>query len=156
MARVRRAASAALVLLVLLGTVVLGAAPERRLVAAAVVPPHLLAAVTWPPSSSVLVAEMMTGGASASDEYVELTNASAATLDLGGLELVYVTSTGSTVTRKATWTSPRPLEPGQHLLVANASGVFAGIADATYIGGFATTGGALAIRPIGGTAIGSR
>ncbi len=107
----------------------------------------------WPASSGALVAEVVTGGASASDEYVELTNAATSPVDLGGLELVYATSTGSTVTRKATWTSPRPLEPGQHLLVANAAGAYAALADATYSGGFAATGGALAMRPVGGTPI---
>ena len=65
----------------------------------------------------------MTGGASASDEYVELTNRSSATVDLAALELVYVTSSGTTVTRKASWTGPRPLDPGQHLLVANVAGI---------------------------------
>ena len=87
MARVRRAASAALVLFVLLGTVAFGAPPQRP-IAAVAAPPIMLAAVAWPPSSSVLVAEVVTGGASASDEYVEVTNASPATVDRGGLELV--------------------------------------------------------------------
>ena len=154
MARVRRAASAALVLLVMLATVVLGAAPVGRPApAAAFVPPGVMAEVAWPPSSSLLIAEVVTGAASASDEYVELTNASPATIDLAGLELVYVTATGATVTRKASWSGPVLLEPGRHLLVANAAGTFAGLADATYSGGLAATGGALAIRPIGGTSI---
>ena len=104
----------------------------------------------WPPSSGLLVAEVVTGGASASDEYVELTNASATSVDLAGLEVAYVTSSGSTVTRKASWSTPLALEPGRHLLVANASGIYAASADATYTGGFAATGGALVVRPIGG------
>ena len=111
------------------------------------------AAVAWPPSSGLLVAEVVTGGASASDEYVELTNASAAAVDLAGLEVAYVTSSGSTVTRKASWSSPLALEPGRHLLVANASGIYAASADATYSGGFAATGGAIVVRPIGGQPI---
>ena len=151
MARIRRAAVAALVLLVSLAVGV-GATSERRLVTTVDVSlPR--AAVPWPPSTTVLVAEVVTGGGSASDEYVELTNASPAPVDLGGLELVYVTATGSTVTRKATWTSPRPLGPGSHLLVANAAGSYAPLADATYSGGLAATGGALVVRPIGGAAM---
>ena len=45
------------------------------------------------------------------------------------------------------------LEPGRHLLVANASGIYAASADATYSGGFAATGGAIVVRPIGGQPI---
>ncbi|HSS36073.1 MAG TPA: lamin tail domain-containing protein, partial [Patescibacteria group bacterium] len=150
MVRVRRAAAAALVLIVALGSAALGASSALTATVVAI-DPQLPAAVPWPTSGAILLAEVVTGGGSASDEYVEITNASAATVDLAGLELVYVTSTGSTVTRKATWSSVRPLAPGQHLLVANAAGTFAAVGDATYAGGFAATGGVLAIRPIGGT-----
>ena len=54
-----------------------------------------------------------------------------------------MTSTGGTVTRKATWATTTLLEPGRHLLLANSTGVFAASADAVYSGGFAATGGAL-------------
>jgi len=111
------------------------------------------AAVTWPASSSLLLAEVETGGASASDEFVEVTNAGAATADLVGLEVAYVTSTGGTITRKASWASSRPLASGQHLLIANASGIYGSLADVTYSGGLAATGGALVLRPIGGAPI---
>jgi hypothetical protein len=111
------------------------------------------AAVTWPPSTTLLLSEVETGGASASDEFVEITNAGVLVVDLVGLEIAYVTSSGGTVTRKASWPESQLLEPGRHLLLANASGTFAAIADATYSGGFAATGGALVLRPIGGTAI---
>ncbi len=112
------------------------------------------AAVDWPVSTGALVAEVVTGGpASASDEYVEITNASASEVDLAGLELVYVTASGGTVTRKASWAGPTRLGPGRHLLVANGSGAFAAIADATYSGGLAAAGGALVLRPIGGAPI---
>ena len=153
MARVRRAAAAALVVLVALASLSIGAPSDRRLSMVADLEPRPLVAVPWPAAPAIVLAEVVTGGASASDEYVEVTNASGAPVDLIGLELVYVTSTGSTVTRKATWASSRPLMPGQHLLIANASGAFAAQADATYTGGFAATGGALAIRPVGGTAL---
>jgi hypothetical protein len=110
------------------------------------------AAVAWPPSTLV-VSEVQTGGVSASDEFAEIHNAGTTDVDLSGLELVYATSTGSTVTRKASWATSTLLRPGRHLLVANAAGVIAPIADATYSGGFAATGGALVLRPIGGTPI---
>src|SRR5271169_5915413 len=74
-----------------------------------------LASASWPVSTGLLVAEVVTGGASASDEYVEVYNAGAATAELGGCELVYITATGATTTRKALFTAPLPLVPGAHL-----------------------------------------
>ncbi len=112
-----------------------------------------LAAVDWPPSTSAVIGEVVTGGASASDEYVELYNAGQASVDLAGLEVAYVTSSGSTVTRKATWTTTTLLEPGRHVLLANSSGVYASVADIVYTGGLSATGGAMVVRPVGGGAI---
>ena len=107
------------------------------------------AAVGWP-VSTLLVSEVQTGGASASDEFAEITNVGTAPVDIAGLEVVYVTSTGTTVTRKASWSSTTILEPGRHLLVANTAGIYASLADATYSGGFTATGGAIVLRAIGG------
>ncbi len=149
MAHVRLAAQAALVF-----TLVCSATPSTGL---ASVPTETvgapLAAVGWPPSTGALVGEVLTGGASASDEFVELTNASTSAVDLAGLEVVYATSSGATVTRKASWTATLLLEPGRHLLLANASGAYAPLADAMYSGGLAATGGAIVIRAIGGAPI---
>ena len=86
--------------------------------------PVLAAAVAWPPSTLV-VSEVQTGGTSASDEFVEIANQGATPVDLVGLEVVYATSSGSTVTRKATWATATILAPGQRLLIANAAGVHA-------------------------------
>jgi hypothetical protein len=66
-----------------------------------VIPSSALHEITWP-TATLLVSEVQTGGASASDEFIELTNAGASTADLAGLEVVYVTSTGGTITRKDT------------------------------------------------------
>ena len=88
----------------------------------------------------------MTGGVSASDEFVELYNPTASAQSLEGLELVYVTATGATITRKAVWGSGGLFSRGGHLLVANEAGLFAGIADATYAGGLAAAGGSMALR----------
>lgn len=115
---------------------------------------HPMGVVTWPPSTGLLVSEVVTGGVSASDEFVEIYNASSQTVDLAGLEIVYATSTGSTVTRKHSWTS-FPLAGHAHLLLANSAGVFAAGADGLYSGGFSATGGSLVLRVVGGAAIDS-
>ena len=148
MARVRLAAYAVLILVLAFGSVA-GPAPGAAVRLAA----GQLAAVAWPASSGLLVAEVVTGGGSASDEYIEITNAASAALDLAGIEVVYVTSSGATVTRKATWPSSLLLEPGRHVLLANALGVHAATADATYSGGLAATGGSVALRVVGGETI---
>ncbi|HUG48900.1 MAG TPA: lamin tail domain-containing protein, partial [Candidatus Limnocylindria bacterium] len=112
------------------------------------------AVVDWPPSAGLLVAEVVTGAASASDEFVEIYNASAGVLSLAELELVYVTATGGTVTRKQAWEEVA-LQPGQHLLLANSAGAYAPLADGLYSGGFAATGGTLVLRSVAGAVIDS-
>ena len=111
-----------------------------------------LAAVIWPPSTGLLVSEVVTGGTSASDEFIEIYNASANTLDLSGLELVYATATGTTVTRKQSWLSV-PVPSHHHVLLANSSGRWATGADGVYSGGLASTGGSLVLRVVGGEVV---
>lgn len=123
-------------------------------VCAALIPQRLAAASpSWPVSRGLVVAEVMTGGASASDEYVEIANAGSPSADLGGCDLVYVTASGATLTRKAIFAEPLLLTPGQHLLVANSAGIFGPLADYTYSGGLAADGGAIALRGRDGTVI---
>ena len=121
--------------------------------AAAALSPGLASAAEWPSSTGLLLAEVVTGGLSASDEYVEIANAGPVAADLGGCELIYVTASGATTTRKALFSTPLLLEPGQHLLVANAAGIYGPMADATYSGGLAADGGALALRTGAGSVI---
>ena len=103
--------------------------------------------VTGSTVAHLLLSELTTGGGSASDEFVEIYNPSPAALPLEGLELVYVTATGATVTRKASWAAGAPEVPSNHhVLIANAAGIYAGIADAVYSTGLAATGGSLALR----------
>ncbi|MGH2462480.1 MAG: lamin tail domain-containing protein [Candidatus Limnocylindria bacterium] len=97
----------------------------------------------------LVISEVMTGGAGASDEFVELYNPSDGALPLDGLELIYVTASGATITRKATWGAGSAVPPASHVLVANEAGIFAGVADGTYAGGLAATGGSMALRTIG-------
>jgi uncharacterized protein YdeI (BOF family) len=124
-------------------------------VAAATATGYAVTPVSWPAASELALAEVVTGGVSASDEYFEIYNASAVVQDAAGLEAVYVTATGATVTRKALFTIPTSLAPGAHLLVANAAGVYAPIADVTYTGGLAADGGVLALRRVGGSVVDS-
>ncbi len=117
-------------------------------------PPGFAAAVAaWPPSAGLVVAEVVTGGASASDEYVEIANAGSDTADANGLELIYVTASGATTTRKAAFGATLGIVPGGHLLVANAAGIYAPLADATYTGGLAADGGVVALRRADGTVV---
>ena len=55
------------------------------------------------PPDHLLISEVVTGGASASDEFVEIYNPTAGVLPLEGLELVYVSASGATVSRRAAW-----------------------------------------------------
>src|SRR6478672_11575428 len=143
MARARRAGSTALIVVVLTAVVAgWGGAGVRA------------GAVAWP-TSTLVVSEVQTGGASASDEFVEIANQGAGPVDLAGLEVVYATSSGSTVTRKTTWAASVVLDPGHRFLLVNGAGAYAGMGDATYTGGFAATGGAVALRVVGGAVVDS-
>ena len=102
------------------------------------------------PTGHLLVSEVMTGGASASDEFIEIYNSGPDALPLEGLEVIYVTASGGTITRKATWSAGAPpVAAGTHVLIANAAGIFAAVADVTYTNGLAATGGSIAIRILG-------
>ncbi|MDQ2854439.1 MAG: lamin tail domain-containing protein [Chloroflexota bacterium] len=112
--------------------------------------PEAEAAMAAASLTHLVVSEVMTGGASASDEFIELYNPAAATLPLEGLEVVYVTASGATLTRKASWPAGTPgMAAGMHLLLANGAGVFAAVADVAYANGLAATGGSVALRVVG-------
>ena len=122
------------------------------LVAATLLPMGLVPTPAVAAGGHLVVSEVVTGGASANDELIELYNASPTALPLEGIELVYVSASGATVSRRAGWEAGTPtLAPGAHLLVANELGVFAAIADALYAGGMAATGGSVALRIQGAT-----
>lgn len=117
------------------------------LVTAALLLPPWPARAELPPPDHLVISELVTGGSSASDELIELYNPTAADLPLEGLELVYVSSSGATVSRRAAWAAGAPVvPPGHHVLVANELGVYADIADATFSTGMAATGGSVALR----------
>ena len=108
MQRARRAVVTALIVLVVL----IGLAPHLPAGGDDAV---LIADVTWP-TSTLVVSEVQTGGTSASDEFVEVANQGSTAVDLGGLELVYVTASGTTVTRR---TMAPPVTASPPLYVAS-------------------------------------
>jgi lamin tail-like protein len=114
---------------------------------------HVAAADLAEATAHLVVSEVMTGGSSASDEFIELYNPGSQALPLEGLEVIYVTASGGTITRKASWASGSPgVAAGAHVLIANVAGAFAAVADVTYTNGLAATGGSVAIRIIGASA----
>ncbi|HJP72273.1 MAG TPA: lamin tail domain-containing protein [Candidatus Limnocylindria bacterium] len=130
-----------------------GSSIARVLIAIAAVASIIGSVLPLSPVSAVgapdhlVVSEIVTGGASASDEMIELYNPTAASLPLEGLELIYVSSSGATVTRRAAWSVGAPGVPsGAHVLVANEAGIYASVADAVYATGMAATGGSVALR----------
>lgn len=95
----------------------------------------------------LVVSEVVTGGANASDEIIEIHNPASTALPLEGLELIYVSASGATITRRAAWALGAPVvQPGGHVLVANEAGIYASVADATYTSGMAAAGGSVALR----------
>jgi uncharacterized protein YdeI (BOF family) len=127
---------------------ILVAVAAGAVIAASVLPTGPVAGIGGP--DHLVVSEIVTGGASASDELIELYNPTAAALPLEGLELIYVSSSGATITRRAAWSVGAPSVPaGGHVLVANEIGIYAPIADAVYATGMAATGGSVALRIAG-------
>ena len=122
-------------------------------VSAAAVPGYAAGPAPWAPSGGAVLSEVATGGASASDEFVEIYNAGPAAIDLGGCDLAYVSASGSSAARRVLFAAPLPLAAGRHLLAANAAGAYAATADATYAGGLAGDGGTLLLRSPDGSVI---
>lgn len=98
----------------------------------------------------LVISEIATGGAGASDEFIELFNPGAQDLSLAGLEVVYASASGATVSQRVAWAANAPaVPPGEHVLLANASGIHATSADFLYQGGMAESGGTVILRPVG-------
>lgn len=98
----------------------------------------------------LLIAEIATGGAGANDEFIELVNPSLVPLPLSNVEVAYVSASGATVSQRVAWGTDAPhVSPGGRVLLANEAGVHAALADRTYAGGLAATGGTVIIRMLG-------
>ncbi|MFO1540264.1 MAG: lamin tail domain-containing protein, partial [Chloroflexota bacterium] len=110
------------------------------------------AAVAWPVSGDVVIGEVVTGGAAADDEWIELHGRGPAAASLDGLELLYVSAGGGSVSRRLAF-GPTVVLPGTSLLLANAAGVHARLADLRWVGGLAASGGVVVLRVIGGDVV---
>ena len=85
-------------------------------------------------------------------EYIEIFNGGSSSESLAGLELVYVSASGKSVTRKHAWDSGA-VGAGRRVLLANADGSYAAVADHTYSGGLSASGGSVVLRIQGGQVI---
>ncbi len=112
-------------------------------------PVGIAATAAWPPSTDLVIGEVVTGGAAASDEWIELHGRGPNAAALAGLELLYVSATGSSVAQRLTW-GEGVLLPGESLLLANGEGAWASVAERTWTGGLAATGGSVVLRVVGG------
>lgn len=132
-------------------------APRRALLVAtalAIAVGSLLGSVAHAVGDHLLITEVATGGASASDEFIELYNPTPAPVSLAGHEVVYVSASGATVTQRASWAADAPvIEPRAYVVLANEAGAYAAAADATYAGGIAATGGTVVLRIAGSGAV---
>jgi hypothetical protein len=92
------------------------------LLLAAVWPVHAddAAPVVAPTTSPLIITEIQTGGATASDEFIELYNQSSAPVDLGGWQVRYRNATSSTSTLGISLT-PYTLAPGAHFVLHTPS-----------------------------------
>ncbi|MBD0329803.1 MAG: lamin tail domain-containing protein [Thermoleophilia bacterium] len=102
-------------------------------------------------ASGVVISEFrFRGPAGASDEFVELTNAGAAPVDVSGWRVQACSATTGAAATRATVPDGTTLAPGRHLLVAHTSGYTGAVpADLGYGTGIADGGGVRLVTPDG-------
>lgn len=101
------------------------------------------------PSTSVVISQFQVAGGAAGDEFIEIHNVSATSVDLNGHRLVYRSAAGKNDVPFVNWTTSTVIPAGGFYLVA--SSVYDGTvaSDVTYNTnsvGLAAAGGGLAIR----------
>ncbi len=101
-------------------------------------------------AGTVIISHLSPDYGLAADEFVILYNATADTVDLNGHEVRYFTASGSVGSAGRTFTTPRLLPPGKHLLLSNNDTVVVGgamvLSDGPFTSGMATSGGQLVLR----------
>jgi len=102
-------------------------------------------------SPHLVISQFQAGGGTATDEFIEIKNTSATTIDLAGYVVVYRSQNGTDDgSPMASWTGSTILGPGKFYLIAAAGSYDGGAAaDKTYdstIRSMSATNGGLAIR----------
>jgi hypothetical protein len=105
---------------------------------------------------AVRVNEFSTGtAASATDEFVELFNAGASSVDIGGYKLVYRSGTGTSDVSLATLPAGTMLAPGAFYLFGGSGYAGAKLADQAFSAGLAGTAGGVGLRDATGKLVDS-
>ncbi len=105
---------------------------------------------------AVRINEVETGTtSSAADEFVEVVNAGAGAVDIGGWKVVYRSAAGTSDTTLATIPTGTTLAPGAFYLLGGSGYGGAAAADQSFSTGLAGTGGAAGIRDGSGTLVDS-
>ena len=108
---------------------------------------HAVFTCTALPDAAVRVNEFSTGtAASATDEFVELYNAAASPLDLGGYKLVYRSGAGTSDVALATVPDGTTLAAGAFYLFGGSGYAGAKKADQSFSAGLAGTAGGIGLR----------
>ena len=104
-------------------------------------------------STTVVISQFQVAGGGTkppNDEFVELHNVGASSIDLDGMRLVYRSVDGTTDKVLKIWSVRTPIPPGGYYLLGNATGYDGPAADATFgtlvNGELAAAGGGLALR----------
>jgi endonuclease G len=103
-------------------------------------------------SPHLVITQFQAGGGTSNDEFIEIKNTSASSIDLSGYIVVYRSASGGSGdgTPMASWTTSTLLQPGQYYLIAAAGSYDGGVPpDKTYDANsrsMSATAGGLAIR----------
>jgi hypothetical protein len=107
-----------------------------------------------PPTSTVRVNEVSTGTTgAAADEFVELFNAGASAVDVGGWKVVYRSASGTSDTTLDTIPTGTSIAAGGFYLLGGSGYAGAAAADQSFSTGLASTGGAVGVRDGSGSLI---
>src|SRR5262245_30350176 len=72
-------------------------------------------------SPNLVISQVQAGGGTADDEFVEIHNIGATSVDLNGYRVVYRSATGTNDLTFATWTTSTIVPPGGYYLIASTS-----------------------------------
>jgi hypothetical protein len=106
--------------------------------------------------AALRVNEIMTGNVgAASDEFVEIVNASDTAVDASGFKVVYRSAAGTSDTTLATLPAGTTIAPGAFYLLGGSGYAGSHAADQSFATGLASTGGAIGVRDASGALLDS-